>query len=81
VRDIAPEISEIGADLIKGAEALLPVLEPIVKALLAGLHELFGAARRSCDELAAQDPAITAGARRLLHHPRRPRARDRGAVR
>lgn len=60
MRDIAPAIANVGADLIKGAEALLPVLEPIVKALLTGLHELFSNGAPFLRELRGQDPAITA---------------------
>lgn len=58
VAGMAPALSTFGADLIKGAEALLPVLDPIVKALLSGVHELATAGAPFLHELAAQDPAI-----------------------
>lgn len=60
VHGLAPTASLIGTDLVKGAEALLPVLTPLLKAGGSGLHQLLTAGAPFLAELERQDPAISA---------------------
>jgi hypothetical protein len=66
VRTLAPDMSALGLDVVKGAQALLPVMVPLVHALAGGVDKLLGAGGPFLRELQAVDPQVTGALGRLF---------------